>query len=256
MSDKLITTTPNTGVTISNESFYFTHNPNSFKFTVADFIKSDTADRLKINNTFGVDANKDRNLTKEKVEENMRHLFKKCVHPIKVQFPNLAISSGYRCRELNSSLSPPGSNYSNHVYGQAADIYDPTGEFSSLDIFRWAIYNLPDYHQLIWEFPENGKSQILTNGKHRVNSWVHIAIKKETKGQVKTTLASSLDAYHDKYKKYHTWRPISKKTGNPGVYTHGLNPFQFINPTPLPIRPVTPIDTTDSGMNNLTTNYP
>ena len=173
----------------------------ALKFTVADFIKSDKADELKINNTFGVDKGKGYGLSKEHIEENMRHLFKKCVQPLKSQFPNLAISSGYRCIELNLALKPPGSSTSNHVFGQAVDLYDPTGEFSSLDIFTWALYNIPDYHQMIWEFPENGRSQILTTGEHKVNSWVHIAIKKETKGQVKTTLASSLDAYHNKYKK-------------------------------------------------------
>ena len=205
----------------------------AFKFTVADFIKSDKADEIKIDNTFGVDNGKGYGLSKEHIEENMRVLFKKCVHPIKLQFPNLAISSGYRCIELNSSLNPPGSTTSNHVFGQAVDLYDPTGEFSSKEIFTWALHNINDYHQMIWEFPENGKSQILENGKHKVNSWVHIAIKKDTNGRLKTSLASSLDDYHNRYKSYHTWRPDSKKTGKPGVYTHGLNQMQFILPLPL-----------------------
>jgi|TARA_R110001583_G_scaffold16251_2_gene66587 hypothetical protein len=224
----------------NNDSFLYTHDPSSLKFTTADFIQSDTANRLKIDNTPGVDYKKSYSLSKEHVEENMRMLFKKCVHPIKLQFPNLAISSGYRCMELNTSLIPPGTTYSNHVYGQAVDLYDPTGEFSSQEIFTWALYNIHDYHQMILEWPEMGKSKILKNGEHKVNSWVHIAIKKDTKGQVKTTLASSLDAYHNKYKNHHTWRPVSSKTQKPGSYTHGLVPLQF-GALVMPVIPVNPI---------------
>ena len=163
----------------------------ALKFTVADFIKSDKADELKINNTFGVDKGKGYGLSKEHIEENMRHLFKKCVQPLKSQFPNLAISSGYRCIELNLALKPPGSSTSNHVFGQAVDLYDPTGEFSSLDIFTWALYNIPDYHQMIWEFPE--KEDFINVGYEF--SWVHISYI-EGNNPKKCTMSSNIDIYN------------------------------------------------------------
>ena len=208
------------------------------KFTIGDFIHSDHANRNKINNTPGVDEKKHGNeYSKEIILENAQGLFKNCIQPLKEAYPNLAISSGFRCKKLNSDVG--GVKYSNHLFGEAADVYDPTGEFSSKDIFEWILMYVPKFYQVILEYPERGKSKpkrgteetfsINDTSTHRVNSWVHIAyVKDDYKNLI--SLASQSRGVHDFYKKHHTERA--------GDYTHYLNPGQFN--TTIPLKPIIP----------------
>jgi hypothetical protein len=196
------------------------------KFTLGDFIHSDEANRRKINNTPGVDEGKLGNdASAENVLDGAVYLFKKCIQPIKEAFPNLAISSGFRCKTLNSIVG--GVSKSNHLYGEAADIYDPTGEFSTKEIFEWILMYIPKFYQVIWEFPERGFSETKSNGEHRVNSWVHIAYVKDNHKKT-ISLASERQSFHKKYKEEWTYRK--------GKYTHDLKSYQFIvseyQPTP------------------------
>ena len=204
------------------------------KFTLGDFIHSDEANRRKINNTPGVDEGKLGNdASAENVLDGAVYLFKKCIQPIKEAFPNLAISSGFRCKTLNSIVG--GVSKSNHLYGEAADIYDPTGEFSTKEIFEWILIYIPKFYQVIWEFPERGKSSIKSGGDiettstHRVNSWVHIAyVHNDFKNNI--SLASEDENIHQTFKKDHTSRT--------GIYTHHLNPGQFDTIRALPIQSI------------------
>ena len=75
------------------------------KFTMGDFIHSDTANNLNIDNTPGIDVDSlGKDASAEEILSNSVFLFKKVIQPLKEAFPNLAISSGFRCKTLNSEV--------------------------------------------------------------------------------------------------------------------------------------------------------
>ena len=80
-------------------------------FTLEEFIRSNTADRMGIDN-----VPKD-----EKVIENLRHLCFEILQPLRdyVGAP-VHINSGYRCPELNEAVG--GVKNSQHCRGEACDI--------------------------------------------------------------------------------------------------------------------------------------
>ena len=80
-------------------------------FTLEEFIRSNTADRMGIDN-----VPKD-----EKVIENLRHLCFEILQPLRdyVGAP-VHINSGYRCKELNVAVG--GVKNSQHCRGEACDI--------------------------------------------------------------------------------------------------------------------------------------
>lgn len=84
-------------------------------FTLSEFLKSETADKLGINNTLDVECDL-------YIIGNLENLCKWTLEPIrhKVGCP-VIISSGYRCSRLNEAVG--GSLTSDHRYGLAADIY-------------------------------------------------------------------------------------------------------------------------------------
>tara|TARA_R110000744_G_scaffold221122_2_gene340080 strand:+ start:1248 stop:1787 length:540 start_codon:yes stop_codon:yes gene_type:complete len=146
-------------------------------FKLKHLIWSNTAKNRSINNMPGVDGSP----SQSTVIENLRRLMTNVVDDIIDVYPNLIISSGYRCMELNSSIG--GSNTSQHVYGQALDLQLPTG---TVDLYNYIYNNINGWDQLIWEYPEKG------NG-----SWVHVSY--GPKNRMKTTLASKSSNYHDLY---------------------------------------------------------
>lgn len=80
-------------------------------FTIAELVKSDTADKKKINNK----------PTKE-VENNLNQLITNILDPLRESWGNpIIVSSGYRCQELNKAVG--GAKTSQHTLGQAADIH-------------------------------------------------------------------------------------------------------------------------------------
>jgi len=60
----------------------------------------------------------------------------------------------------------------------------------SKSFFNWCIQNLPEWHELMWAYPERGNK-----------SWIHISYKK---GQniKRTTLASEREDIHKSYGGY------------------------------------------------------
>lgn len=80
-------------------------------FTIAELVKSDTANKKKINNT----------PTKE-IENNLNQLITHILDPLRESWGNpIIVSSGYRCQELNKAVG--GAKTSQHTLGQAADIH-------------------------------------------------------------------------------------------------------------------------------------
>lgn len=87
----------------------------STHFTLSEFLQSETADKLGINNSLDI-------VWDSYVVGNLENLCRWTLEPIrrKVGCP-VHISSGYRCSRLNEAVG--GSPTSDHREGLAADIY-------------------------------------------------------------------------------------------------------------------------------------
>ena len=147
-------------------------------FKLKHLIYSNTAKNNSINNFPGVDSSP----SQTEVVENLRSLMEIVVDPIVDIYPDLIITSGYRCITLNSRLG--GSSTSQHVFGQAVDIQIPG--LSTADVYNYIYYQVTGWDQLIWEYPERGGS-----------SWIHVSY--SSRNRRKTTLASKTSTYHDLY---------------------------------------------------------
>ena len=147
-------------------------------FKLKHLIYSNTAKNNSINNFPGVDSSP----SQTEVVENLRSLMNVVVDPIVDVYPDLIITSGYRCIALNSRLG--GSSTSQHVFGQAVDIQIPG--LSTADVYNYIYYQVTGWDQLIWEYPERGGS-----------SWVHVSY--SSRNRRKTTLASKSSTYHNLY---------------------------------------------------------
>ena len=79
-------------------------------FTLKEFVKSNTAARMGINNNPSEDVKKNIELLVENILDPLREKFGK---PI-------IVTSGYRCKELNKAVG--GAAKSQHMSGEAADI--------------------------------------------------------------------------------------------------------------------------------------
>ena len=119
--------------------------------SLKEFIKSNTATRLGIDNT----------PTDEHLE-NAKILAKEIFEPIRNHFDvPIGVSSGYRSEELNDAVK--GSSSSQHCKAEALDLdADMFGKITNKEIFDFVRTNLK-FTQLIWEF-----------GTDSEPDWVHI----------------------------------------------------------------------------------
>lgn len=79
-------------------------------FTLAEFVRSETADRKHIDNT-----------PTHEVIDNLRALCRDVLEPARVAFgAPIYITSGYRCPALNKAVG--GKPTSQHLRGEAADL--------------------------------------------------------------------------------------------------------------------------------------
>ena len=145
----------------------------SSHFKLKHAIYSEIAHENEIDNLPGSDynfMNPIEELKTKRIETNLQRLFKYCINPITKHFgrQNIALTSCYRNKALNKIIG--GVENSQHIYGYAADMV-LTDNTPTYTLFNWCRYNLPFYHQLIWEYPEKGiYGQGITN-----YSWVHIS---------------------------------------------------------------------------------
>ena len=106
-------------------------------FTIAELYRSNTADRLGINNR-----------CKQEHITALTALVDNVLDPLREWWEKpLVVSSGYRCPELNSAVK--GSKTSQHMMGQAADIDTGDRQQNKL-LFEYIRKNLP-FDQLIDE---------------------------------------------------------------------------------------------------------
>jgi zinc D-Ala-D-Ala carboxypeptidase len=121
----------------------------SANFTLRELTKSDTADRLDIDNT-----------PNEEQIESLRLLCENILQPVRDHFGKpVKISSGFRCSALNQATG--GSSNSDHCRGQACD-FEIDG-VSNPELAEWIESNLK-YTQLILEFYTQGQPN---------SGWVH-----------------------------------------------------------------------------------
>ena len=140
----------------------------SENFTMAEFIKSDTANRLGIDNT-----------PEGEHLENAKALFENVVQKVRDHFGPTVINSGYRCPELNEAVR--GSKTSQHCHGEAADIEVPG--VANGDLAQWIVDNL-DFDQVILEFYTPGEPS---------SGWVHVSYKADGSNRKKALTASKID---------------------------------------------------------------
>ena len=125
----------------------------SRNFTLAEFTKSQTAERKGIDNT-----------PEGEHLDAAKELFENVVQKVRDNFGPTVINSGYRGPELNEAVG--GSAKSQHCKGQAADIEVPG--VANGDVAQWIVDNC-DFDQVILEFYTSGIPD---------SGWVHVSYKK------------------------------------------------------------------------------
>ena len=148
----------------------------SQNFTLAEMIKSQTAERKGINN----------NPNEDNIE-NLQRLCEHILQPVRDHYGKVvSVSSGFRSPELCVAIG--SSNTSQHASGQAAD-FEIYG-VSNKELADYIADNL-DFDQLILEYwkPEEPNS-----------GWVHCSYKKE--GNRKQLLRAYKEDGRTKYEEY------------------------------------------------------
>ena len=140
----------------------------SENFTMAEFIKSDTAKREGIDNT-----------PQGEHLEAAKHLFENVVQKVRDHFGPTTLNSGYRSPELNQAVR--GSKTSQHCNGEAADI--EVRGVANADLANWIVDNL-DFDQVILEFYTPGQPS---------SGWVHVTYKADGSNRNKTLTAAKIN---------------------------------------------------------------
>lgn len=140
----------------------------STNFTVAEYIKSQTATRHGIDNSLS-----------EEHLQNAKKLFANVVQPIREKFGVTIITSGYRSPELNAKIG--GSSKSQHCKGQAVDL--ECLKESNADVAMWIENNL-DFDQLILEFYTPSEPS---------SGWIHVSYNEDGKNRKSVLTASKIN---------------------------------------------------------------
>lgn len=159
-------------------------------FTIKQNIMSITSARYGISNMPGVDKDKDPCLTYNFIVNNLNALHYHCVNPILDAFgtDDIYIKSAYRSMALNNVIG--GNPKSGHVRGHSIDIVSLN--YGNSILWNWCFQNLPEWNQLIWEFPER---EDFTNADQPF-SWVHISYI-EGNNPKTCTMSSEVEVYHE-----------------------------------------------------------
>ena len=123
-------------------------------FSIEEFERSERAKRLGIDNT-----------VPKALRPNIQALCENVLEPVREHFEvPIHISSGYRCTALNKAVG--GAPKSQHMKGQAADIYINAPPLTLRDIYLWMVDNL-SFDQIIWETRPSG------------SKWIHVSYQNE-----------------------------------------------------------------------------
>ena len=134
-------------------------------FTYSELTKSDTANKLKIDNEPKEEATKDNIIELMHFLDGVREGWIEECEDKEYGDAAIVVNSGYRSEALNKALK--GSKTSEHLLGTAADIEPKNGR--NKEFFEWLKTYVADkqFSQLINEYPDK-------NGKGK---WIHISIK-------------------------------------------------------------------------------
>jgi len=125
-------------------------------FTISELIKSDTAIKNRIWNG----ANRE-------IEDNLIALVAAVLDPLREKYGKaIHVSSGYRCPAVNKGVG--GSLTSQHMQGEAADIYVDAGAKGNFEIGK-LIVKLGNFDQVIFE--NVGANDLLPQ-------WIHVSWKR------------------------------------------------------------------------------
>lgn len=134
-------------------------------FSLAEFLRSDTAAARNIDNT-----------PSWEVVDHLRDLAESLLDPLRVAWGKaIRVTSGYRCAALNTAVG--GSATSAHLRGYAADL-QTTGDFAAFRDFvtKWAKTSGVKFDQIIVE--SDGRT-----------NWIHVGLYNsagQQRGQLKT----------------------------------------------------------------------
>ena len=138
-----------------NKPMYTPEMKLSENFQLKEFVDSQTAERLKIDNRPDWEA-----------VINLRNLCREVLQPLRdyAQQP-IHINSGYRSLLLNEAVRGVGD--SQHLYGQAADLHLPNLDTGR----RWYkfIVEHTDFDQVLFEYRRTGAR------------WLHISCRRDRK---------------------------------------------------------------------------
>ena len=140
----------------------------SKNFSMAEFTKSQTAERKGIDNT-----------PEGEHYDAAVALFENVVQKVRDHFGPTVINSGYRSPDLNDAVG--GSSRSQHCKGEAADIEVPGTP--NAELAEWIRDNL-DFDQLILEFYTPGIPD---------SGWVHVSYKADGDNRRSILTASRVD---------------------------------------------------------------
>ena len=140
----------------------------SKNFSLAEFTKSQTAERQGLDNT-----PTDEHLERAKV------VFGNVVQKVRDNFGPTVINSGYRGAELNAAVG--GSSNSQHCKGQAVDIEVPG--VANAEVAQWIADNC-EFDQLILEFYTPGIPD---------SGWVHVSYVDSAENRKSILTASRVD---------------------------------------------------------------
>lgn len=127
----------------------------SENFTLGEMIASDTAKKLKIDNTPTlVDI------------YHLEELCKMLLQPIRNAYGKpIKVTSGFRCRKLNQAVG--GSATSAHLRGYAADIKPVSGSYKDFEAF---------VIQFLKDHPEIKFDQVIREVKGN-SKWLHLGLR-------------------------------------------------------------------------------
>ena len=138
-------------------------------FWLREFTRSQFATRHGIDNT----------PNKQHID-SLRLLALYVLQPVRDNFGQVDVSSGFRCDRLNTAVG--GSPSSQHRLGEASDIEPADPKVSNLQLAQWIAENVRDFDQLILEYYDASK------GPHA--GWVHVSYRKSgNRREVLTKLA-------------------------------------------------------------------
>lgn len=131
----------------------------SKNFYLHEFIKSDTATRLRIDNT-----------PPQEVIDNLKYLCENLLQPVRDIVGAITINSGYRSPAVNKAVN--GAKNSQHLTGQAVDF--EAVNYSNIELGKKIEESGLLFDQLIYEFVKE------TDGRA---GWIHLSLVKNGKNR-------------------------------------------------------------------------